>query len=150
MARSYFSTVFEHDSAAVWAAARDFNGLATWWPSAVSESQIEDGKQGDQVGAIRCFRFGEATVRERLLAMSDAERCFSYEFCDPAPFPVANYVATVRVTPIADGSGDRSFVEWWGTFDCEASERDHWSAFFAAEVFAPGLQSLADYLAGNR
>jgi len=29
--------------------------------------------------------------------------------CDPAPFPVRNYTATVRVAPVVDGN--RSFVE---------------------------------------
>ncbi len=149
MARSYFSTVLEHDADRVWAAARDFNGLATWWSSAVSESHIEQGKGGDQVGAVRAFRFGDATIRERLLALSDAERSYSYAFCDPAPFPVSNYLATLRVTPVADGSG-RSLVEYWVTFDCKEAERDRWSAFFAAEVFAPALRALAAHLAPGR
>jgi len=144
MARSYYSTVFEQDAAAVWAVARDFNGLATWWPAAVSESHIEDGKAADQVGCVRSFRLGEATIRERLLALSDIDRSYSYEFVDPAPFPVTDYVATVRVTPVSDG---RSFVEYSVVFDCAEAERGHWTAFFAAEVFEPALKALASYLA---
>lgn len=143
MARSYFSTVFEHDAAAVWAVARDFNGLATWWSAAVSESHIEDGKAADQVGAVRAFRLGDSTIRERLLALSDLDRSYSYEFVDPAPFPVTDYVATLRVTPLSDG---RSVVEYSVVFDCHESERGHWTAAFAGEVFAPALSALADYL----
>jgi len=149
MARSYFSTVLDHDATAVWAVARDFNGLATWWPAAVSESRIEEGKHADQVGAVRRFRLGEATIRERLVALSDVDRSYRYEFCDPAPFPVVDYVATVRVTPVADGGG-RSFVEYEAVFDCHEAERDHWTAFFTAEVFAPALEALAGHLAGER
>ncbi len=150
MARSYYSAVLEHDAARVWAAVRDFNGLATWWSGAVSASRIEEGKAGDQVGAVRAFRFGEETIRERLRAMSDVERSYAYEFCDPAPFPVRSYLATLRVTPVGDGGGGRSFVEYFVTFDCDEAERERWTAFFAAEVFAPALRSLADHLAKGR
>jgi polyketide cyclase/dehydrase/lipid transport protein len=143
MARSYYSTVFEKDAATVWAVARDFNGLSTWWPDAVSESHIEDGKAADQVGAVRSFRLGESTIRERLLALSDLDRSYSYEFVDPAPFPVVDYVATLRITPISDG---RSFVEYSVVFDCAEAERGHWTPFFATEVFEPALKALADYL----
>ena len=58
MARSYFSTTIDVPLEEVWAVARDFNGLATWWSGSVSASQIEDGKTGDTVGAIRRFTFG--------------------------------------------------------------------------------------------
>jgi hypothetical protein len=146
MAKSYYSTVLDHDAAKVWAVARDFNGLATFWSDAVSTSQIEDGRAGDQVGAIRRFKLGEGEIRERLLAHSDLERFYSYGFEEPRPFPVEDYVATLRVTPVADGSA-RSFVEYSVEFDCKEAERDHWTAFFAAEVFAPALTALASYLA---
>ena len=40
--------------------------------------------------------------------------------CDPPPFPVRNYGATIRVARIVDG--DKAFVEWWKTIDCTAEE----------------------------
>ncbi|TQS40981.1 SRPBCC family protein [Cryptosporangium phraense] len=141
MAKSYYSTVLDHDAETVWAVVRDFNGLATWWSASVSESHIEDGKAGDQVGAIRSFKLGDATIRERLMALSDLDRSFSYAFEEPRPFPVDNYVATARVRPVADG---RSFVEYYAEFD--HADVDHWTAFFAAEVFAPALAALSEYL----
>ncbi|MBI5028797.1 MAG: SRPBCC family protein [Actinobacteria bacterium] len=58
MARSYYSTTIDVPLEAVWAVARDFNGLATWWSGSVSASRIEDGRTGDTVGAIRRFTFG--------------------------------------------------------------------------------------------
>jgi hypothetical protein len=143
MARSYYSTVFEQDAAAVWTVARDFNGLATWWSAAVSECHVEDGKAADQVGAVRSFRLGDATIRERLLALSDLERFYSYEFVGEPPFPVVDYIATLRVTPISDG---RSFVEYSAVFDAGEAERAHWTSSFAADVFDPALKALADYL----
>ncbi|MFG1927619.1 SRPBCC family protein [Cryptosporangium sp. NPDC048952] len=141
MARSYYSTVFEHDAAAVWAVARDFNGLATWWSEACSESHIEDGKSADQVGAVRSFVLGGGTIRERLLALSDLERFYSYEFVGTPPFPVTDYIATLRVTPVSDG---RSFLEYTASFESDENER--WTAFFPAEVFEPALNSLAAHL----
>ena len=140
MARSYYSTVFDRTADEVWAMARDFNGLATWFNPPVTESRIEDGRSGDAVGCVRTFKFGDAWISERLLAHSDLERFYTYEFVEP-PFPVSNYVATLRVTPVTDGG--KAFVEWWTTFDPnDAAEYDHWVGFFAAEVFAPALASL--------
>ena len=50
MAKSYASTVIKASPDEVWAHVRDFNGLATWHSGLVSQSEIEDGKAGDQVG----------------------------------------------------------------------------------------------------
>jgi hypothetical protein len=147
MGKSYYSTVLEAPAEKVWGIARDFNGLATWFSGAISTSQIEDGKTGETVGAVRNFLFGETRIREHLLAMSDIERSYTYEFCDPAPFPVKNYCSTLRVTPITDG--DKAFVEYWTTFDCAADELEHWTGFFASEVFKPALDSLRAYVAGK-
>jgi hypothetical protein len=143
MAKSYYSTVFEQSARDVWAILRDF-GNYTVWVDGVDESRIEDSKSGDAVGAIRNIRMGETLVRQRLLAHSDRDRSYSYEFCEPFRYPVQNFVATIRATPIADGG--RAFVEWWVTFDCAAEERDHWTAFFARS-FAGWLESLRRRLA---
>ena len=145
MGRSYYSTVFEVPADAVWAAARDFNGLATWFSGAVLSSEIEDGKSGEAVSGIRNFLFGTTRIREQMVAMSDVERSYTYTFGEPAPFPVLNYYSTIRVTPITDG--DKSLVEWWVTFDCDTAELVNWNGFFAREVFAPALESLRVYLA---
>ena len=109
MARSYASTVIDAPADGVWARIRDFNGLATWHAGMVASSEIEEGKAGDQVGAIRSFTLTNgAHLRERLLAHSDAERSYTYDF-QKHPFDVDNYRATIRVNPVTDG--DRSFVE---------------------------------------
>ena len=73
MAKSYASTVIGASPDEVWARIRDFNGLATWHSGLVAQSEIEDGKAGDQVGAIRSFTLTDGThIREQLLAHSDA------------------------------------------------------------------------------
>jgi hypothetical protein len=110
----------------------------------VSGSEIEEGKAGDQVGGVRSFTLTDGThLRERLLAHSDAELSLTYNF-EQTPFDVENYRATMRVTPVTDG--DRSFVEWWTTFDCDRVEREQWEAFFANEVFANGFAALRGHL----
>jgi hypothetical protein len=39
-----------------------------------------------------------------------------------ASLPMTGYQATLRITPVVDG--DRAFVEWWATCDCDAGQRD--------------------------
>lgn len=146
MARSYASTVVDAPAETVWAYIRDFDGLPVWHPGLVARSRIEDGKGGDQVGGVRNFELVDGTnIREVLVAHSDAERSLSYEFCEPAPFAVLDYRATMRVTPVTDG--DRSFLEWFTTFDCEQSEREHWVDFFRTQVFKGGLDAIRDHFA---
>ncbi|MBE3561492.1 MAG: SRPBCC family protein [Ktedonobacteraceae bacterium] len=112
------------------------------WAETVSECHIEGGKPGDSVGAIRNARIGTTDIyhRQRLLAYSDLDRFYTYEFCDPLPYPVRNCVITLRITPITDGN--RAFVEWSATFDCDPAEYDHWTAYFANEVWSKLLESL--------
>ena len=143
MARAYFSTVFEATAERVWSLIRDFGNYRIW-VEVVEESGIEDGRPGDAVGSVRFVRMGETRIRQRLLAHSDLERCYSYEFCGVPRFPVRNFLATIRVTPIVDG--DRAFVEWQASFDCGADEHEHWTGFFA-QSFAGWLSSLRRELA---
>lgn len=146
MARSYGSTVIDAPAGEVWARIRDFNGLPVWLPGLVASSEIEEGKAGDQVGGVRSFTLADGTrIRERLLSHSDTKRSYSYNFEEP-PFPVDNYHATLRVTPVTDGN--RSFVEWWATFDCDSDQRAHWEGFFASEVFQGGFDALKAHFHG--
>jgi hypothetical protein len=140
MSKSYASTVINAPADAVWAHIRDFNGLATWNSEHIITSEIEGGRTGDQVGAIRAISLGDGTViREQLLTHSDLERSYTYDF-QTTPFPIDNYLCTIRVTPITDG--DASFVEWWTVFDCNRDEQEHWTGFFAGVVFQPGFVAI--------
>src|ERR1051325_11780291 len=95
MAKSYYSMVLDHPADEVWAVLRPFDHYA--WAGVESETVIEDGKMGDQVGAVRRVTYGGNVIRQALLAHSDVERCYTYEFCGAPPFPVRDYVATIRV-----------------------------------------------------
>ena len=145
MARSYASTVIGAPADQVWARIRDFNGLPVWHSGMIASSEIEEGKAGDQTGGVRSFTLTNGEhLRERLLEHSDEERSYTYNF-EQKPFDVDNYLATIRVTPVTDG--DRSFVEWWTTFDCDRDQQGHWIDFFATQVFQGGFDALKAHFA---
>jgi hypothetical protein len=147
MARSYYSIVLNHRAADVWKVIRPFDHYA--WAGVEGETITEDDKRGDQVSAIRCVSAGDKVIRQILLAHSDAERSYTYAFVGAAPFPVRDYVATIRVTPVVE-TGE-AFVEWSATFDClDAAETDEWTRYFAQEGFAKWLAALRDFMARER
>jgi hypothetical protein len=145
MAKSYYSIVLDHPADEVWKTIRSFDHHS--WAGVPGETIIEDGKAGDQVGAVRRFSGGSAVIRQRLLAHSDVDRSYIYEFCDAAPFPIDNYAATIRVVPIVEN--DTAFVEWSATFDCAADERERWTQYLANEGFAKWLAALRRYMANG-
>jgi hypothetical protein len=73
MAKSYYSTVFDEPADVVWRLIRDFNAYPVWVDGA-GTSEIEDGKSGDTVGAVRHVVYQGRHIRPRLLAQSDVER----------------------------------------------------------------------------
>jgi hypothetical protein len=147
MARSYYSTVLKHSADNVWAVIRPFDHYT--WAGVEGETTIEGGKRGDQISAIRRVDLGARVIRQKLLAHSDAERSYSYAFADQIPFPVRDYVATIRVTPIIE-TGD-AFVEWWATFDAlDAAETDKWTRYFERDGFAVWLGALRKFMERTR
>src|SRR4051794_21979248 len=138
MPKAYYSTVFAQPASQIWHIIRDFNNYPIWIDGAGS-SEIEDGKSGDAVGAVRNAAYRDRHIRQRLLALSDVERFQTYEFCGQASLPISDFQATLRVTPVVDG--DRTFVEWWATFDCEPSACDALTATLRTS-FGAWLESL--------
>jgi hypothetical protein len=141
MTKAYFSAVLDHPAEAVWALVRDFNDYPRYIEG-VDQSIIEDNKSGDAVGAVRSFRYGGEWMRQRLVALSDANRSFTYAGIEAFPFPSTDgatkslrpieYEGTLRVTPVVDGN--RTFVEWWLIFDSIADERESWNAFLVGAI----------------
>jgi hypothetical protein len=142
MAKSYYSTIFEYSADEIWNVIRDFNNYPVWVDGA-GESEIKLGKSGDTVGAVRCVLYGGRHIRQQLLALSDVERAMIYRFAGESPPPVADLQVTLRVTPVVDG--DRAFVEWWATFDCDNAVRDEREAFYR-KAFGGWLESLRRHL----
>ena len=138
MARAYYSTTFRERAEEIWEIVRNFNNYPVWVGGA-GESEIEDGKSGDAVGAIRSVHYEGRHIRQRLLALSDVERSQTYAFCGTPSLPVTGFKATLRIFEIVDGGG--AFVEWWADFDCEEARREELCATLST-WFGSWLESL--------
>jgi|HubBroStandDraft_5_1064220.scaffolds.fasta_scaffold401066_1 hypothetical protein len=141
MPRPCYSTIFEQSPNHVWSIIRDFGHYS--WAGVPGETVIEGSKSGDQVGCVRAFQLGDRLIRQRLLALSDHERWFSYELCEPAHLPLRDYIAMLRVMPVIDG--DKAFVQWSAIFDCAEAEHDRWHAHFMTS-FRAWLEALRDHI----
>jgi hypothetical protein len=146
MAKSYYSVVLDRPANEVWAVIRPFDHYA--WAGVEGETVIEEGKTGDQVGAVRRFADRGNIVRQILLAHSDIDRSYTYGFCGVPPIPVRDYEATIRVVPVI--ADNRSFVEWSATFDCAMEERDKWVKQLEQEGFAKWLAALRQFMSSDR
>ncbi|MCC6223148.1 MAG: SRPBCC family protein [Thermoleophilia bacterium] len=145
MARVFRSSVIDAPAAAVWERVRDFNGLPDWHP-AIASSEIEDGRPSDSVGCVRSFHLQDGGhIRERLLALSDADRSCTYSILE-APMPLSDYVATLSVTPITDG--DRAYVQWTAEFACDPADEAGLVELVGDGVFQGGFDALRQQLAG--
>jgi hypothetical protein len=137
--RVYVSSVIEAGAEAVWSRIRDFNGLPSWHPL-IADSRIENGEAADKVGCIRHFHTRDGgMIRERLLALSDYDYSCTYEILE-SPMGVANYVATLKLTPITDGN--RSFAEWSAEFDCAEGRERELTSTIGDGVFQGGFEAL--------
>ena len=143
MAKAYYSTILAQPADAVWSVIRDFNNYPVWVDGA-GESEIEAGKSGDSVGAVRNVLYSGVRRRQKLLALSDIDRTQTYNFASEPPIHTRNFQATLRVTPVIDGN--RAFVEWWATFDSDLERSKERVAFFR-DAFANWLESLRRHLA---
>ncbi|VIO66893.1 SRPBCC family protein [Bradyrhizobium ivorense] len=143
MAKAYYSTVFEQPAGEVWKIIRDFNNYPVW-VHGEGFGEIEEGKSGDTIGAVRSVLYRERRIRQRLLAQSDTDRFQTYEFADAPTLPLQDFQATLRVTPVIDG--DRAFIEWSAVFDCDPGCRTELSRTLTG-WFEAWLESLRDRMA---
>lgn len=125
----------------VWGAIRGFTAIAEWHP-VVSTAEIEGGGPEDQVGCVRKLTLGDGTViRERLIALSDLGRSYTYNFQPPFAFPVQAYRATMSVSPAGEGA---SVIDWHGIYDCAVEEVENLEGVFGGAVYDGGLNSLKE------
>lgn len=144
MHRIYISCVIDAEAGTVWSRIRDFNALPQWHP-AIADSRIENSEPSDRVGCIRHFHTRDGgMIRERLLALSDYDYTCSYEILE-SPMGVANYVATLKLTPVTDGN--RCFAEWSAEFDCAPGRENELSQQVGQGVFQGGFDALKRHFA---
>ncbi|NYH99689.1 SRPBCC family protein [Cupriavidus plantarum] len=122
---------------AVWNLIGGFDSLPDWLPY-IPESELSEG------GRVRHLANpnGEAIV-ERLMAFDEHQRSYSYAILK-APFPVTNYLSTLRVVAV-DG-GRKSRVEWSGEFTPNGVSDQEATAIFQ-KIYEDGLKALAEGLA---
>lgn len=139
MIRVYASSVIDSTAENVWSRIRDFNALPTWHPL-IADSRIENSEAADRVGCIRHFHTRDGgMIREQLLALSDYDYSCSYSILE-SPMGVENYVATLKLTPITDGS--RCFAEWSAEFDCAEGRERELTEHIGGGVFQAGFEAL--------
>ena len=141
------STVIDAPVEEVWQVLRDFNGHDRWHP-AIAFSEIEAGRAADEVGCVRRFRLrAGGELREQLLALSDAERSFTYCILE-APIPLYDYVAKVALKPVTDGA--RTLWTWSSEFEVPEGRETELGGLVAEEIYQAGFDSLRSILAGRQ
>jgi carbon monoxide dehydrogenase subunit G len=140
---SYVSSVIEAPVAEVWHYLRDFAGLPKYFEGAKSVT-IADGKSSDTVGCVRVAVLADgSTVRERLLALSDADHSASYTLLTEG-LALTDYVATVKLRPITDG--DRTFIEWSSTYEVPGDDPASVHRFVEDTIYLAAMRGLQELL----
>jgi len=146
MPKVFVSSLVDAPAEKVWAVIRRFDAVVDWLPF-VKSSPIEDGGDPTRVGCVRVLTQTDGEVfREVLVALSDAERSYSYTFVG-SPVPVRNHQTTLRVLPIT--VGNRSYVEWSSRFEID-TEYEAQLVDLMNRNFLAGLRNLAEKFDRNR
>jgi hypothetical protein len=98
--------------AAVYGLLRDGAGWPTWSPIGSFELERPGSDEPEGVGAIRIFRTGRTTSRERVVERVP-DRRFSYELL--SGLPIRDYRADVDLTPDDGGT----LIRWHSTFSAK-------------------------------
>ena len=123
----------------VWQLIGGFGSLPDWLPY-VPKSELGEG------GRVRHLATPEgATIVERLITFDHPGRSYSYAILQ-APFPVTNYLSTLRVREAHAGMGAR--VEWSGQFTPKGVSDQEASRLFQG-IYEDGLKALAKELASK-
>ena len=139
MITAYHSTVLDHPVDRVWSLIRDFNNYPAYIDG-VSASVIEEDKRGDEVGAVRRFKYGDNWIRQRLREHSErSERpatrgssCSRFRPTNGRPAVPIRYEGTIRLLPIVDHN--RTFIEWPVTLHATPGEEQPWQELFLSWI----------------
>ena len=119
----------------VWQLIGGFDSLPEWLPY-IHHSELQNG------GRVRRLTNPDGiTIIEQLMAFDENERSYTYHILK-APFPVKDYLSTLRVKSNADGSSAR--VEWFGEFTPINASEEEVSSLFQG-IYDDGLKALQDH-----
>jgi hypothetical protein len=136
MANAHAFIDLHTDANQVWQLIGGFDSLPDWLPF-IPQSTLSEG------GRVRTLKSVEgATIIERLLNFSEAERSYTYTILQ-GPAPVRDYEATLCVLPGSNGQGAR--VEWFGSFIPEGISDAEATALFTT-IYEDGLAALKQAL----
>lgn len=139
MVALFCSTVIRAPINVVWPLLRDFNAHERWHP-AVDRSDLEAGKQGDQVGSIRNFYLtSNEHLREQLLGLSDKDHQLRYTIVE-SDIPLGNYVAEISLKSISDV--DQTLWCWRSSFDTPPGQEETLKKLVAENVYAAGFEAV--------
>ncbi|MDX3263862.1 SRPBCC family protein [Streptomyces sp. NPDC093228] len=117
----------------VWKLIGGFGSLPDWLPY-IPESTLLEG------GRVRQLKNPDGDVIiERLVDFDDTERRYSYAIAQ-APFPVVDYISTLRVHSIT-GRDDTAEVQWSGRFVPDGATDEEVVTLFT-DIYRDGLDSL--------
>lgn len=118
-------------AARVWQLIGGFGSLPDWLPY-IPHSALGEG------GRVRSLTNEEGgVIVERLEAFDHQARTYSYSILQ-APFPVTGYRSTLTVHEV---SGERSRVEWSGTFTPAGTSEEEAITLFQG-IYTDGLAAL--------
>ena len=133
MTQAYASIEIPVAAGEVWKLIGGFGSLPDWLPY-IPNSELSEG------GRIRRLLNPDgAAIVERLVAFDEADRRYSYAILE-APFPVVDYLSTLRVSE--NGSPDSSKVEWFGSFTPHGATDEEVRRLFQG-IYEDGLSQLA-------
>ena len=127
----------------VWQLIGGFGSLPDWVPY-IPESELGEGGH-----VRRLSNSGGETIVERLVKFDDSARSYSYAILQ-APFPVTDYLSTLRVVEMDSGRGSR--VEWSGQFTPDGVSDSEASGLFqgiSQGISEDGLKALTAAFASH-
>ena len=121
----------------VWRTASNFGGIEP--NDMIAGCTVE----GEGVGAVRTVTLvAGGEIIERLEALDNAARSYTYAIINDSPIPVKNYVSTVTVS--AEGE-NAARIDWSGEFDANGVEDEKVIALIEG-VYRSGIQRTRNKL----
>jgi mxaD protein len=121
--------------ATVWKLIGQYNALDVWHPAVTGSTMTGDGMKE---GTIRTLTLADgATITEPLVSYSGEKYSYSYAITK-SPLPIKNYVATISLSPAADG---KTLMKWGAQFDA-AGAADNDAIATMNGIYEAGLSKV--------